>query len=380
MRIFQILEFNQFNTGSVHQMFQAAAGLRERGHEVTIVSRPDEVLQSKSEDAGVAFAGLSMRSEFDFGSARKLSRLIRERRPDVIHVHKGVAHALALAATYARPVGAFVVNRGVSFPLDFWNRPKFRTRRVDRIVTVCEQIRRVVIDSGKLPPQKVDVVYAGTDVTVFDPEKWDRRAFRQEKNISADAFLIAQVGVRDWKGWKELVDAFAGILRSARASHLALIGCRNDAESREVLEYARGRGVGEHVSAVEYRSDMPNVFASCDLVVDSSWAGTGITGTIREAMSMGKPVIGTDCGGNAELLSSPDVGWLVRPKDVRALSMAIGEVISDPARARKVGETARQHVVRGFSKDLRIARLEKLYAEILSTKQLGIGATETPAD
>ena len=53
MRIFQILEFNQFNTGSVHQMFQAAAGLRERGHEVTIVSRPAAVLQSKSEDAGV---------------------------------------------------------------------------------------------------------------------------------------------------------------------------------------------------------------------------------------------------------------------------------------------------------------------------------------
>ena len=41
MRIFQILEFNRFDTGSVHQMFQAAVGLRERGHEVTMVSRPD---------------------------------------------------------------------------------------------------------------------------------------------------------------------------------------------------------------------------------------------------------------------------------------------------------------------------------------------------
>ena len=369
MRIFQILEFNQFNTGSVHQMFQAAAGLRERGHEVTIVSRPDAVLQSKSEDTGVAFVGLSMRSEFDFGSARKLSRLIRESKPDVIHVHKGVAHALALAATYTRPVGAFVVNRGVSFPLDFWNRPKFRTRRVDRIVTVCEQIRRVVIDSGKLPPQKVDVVYAGTDVNVFDPQKWDRRAFRREKNIPADAFLIAQVGVRDWKGWKELVDAFAGVHRGGRASHLALIGCLNDDESREVLDYARSRGVSEHVSAVEYRSDMPNVFASCDLVVDSSWAGTGITGTIREAMSMGRPVIATDCGGNAELVSSPDVGWLVRPKDVRALSTAIGEVISDPARAARVGQAARRRVVSGFSKEKRIEKLEALYAEILSTKE-----------
>ena len=43
---------------------------------------------------------------------------------------------------------------------------------------------------------------------------------------------------------------------------------------------------------------MPNVFASCDLVVDASWAGTGITGTIREAMAMRKPVIATDCGGD----------------------------------------------------------------------------------
>ena len=260
------------------------------------------------------------------------------------------------------------MNRGVSFPLDFWNRPKFRTRRVDRIVTVCEQIRRVVIDSGKLPPQKVDVVYAGTDVNVFDPQKWDRRAFRREKNIPADAFLIAQVGVRDWKGWKELVDAFAGVHRGGSASHLALIGCLNDAESREVLDYARSHGVSEHVSAVEYRSDMPNVFASCDLVVDSSWAGTGITGTIREAMSMGRPVIATDCGGNAELVSSPDVGWLVRPKDVRALSTAIGEVISDPARAARVGQAARRRVVSGFSKEKRIEKLESLYAKILALK------------
>ena len=384
MRIFQILEFNQFNTGSVHQMFQAAAGLRERGHEVTIVSRPDAVLQSKSEDAGVAFVDLSMRSEFDFGSARKLSRLIRESKPDVIHVHKGVAHALALAATYTRPVGAFVVNRGVSFPLDVWNRPKFRTRRVDRIVTVCEQIRQVVIDSGKLPPQKVDVIYAGTDVNVFDPQKWDRRAFRREKNIPADAFLIAQVGVRDWKGWKELVDAFAGVHRGGRPSHLALIGCLNDAESREVLDYARSRGVSEHVSAVEYRSDMPNVFASCDLVVDSSWAGTGITGTIREAMSMGRPVIATDCGGNAELVSSPDVGWLVRPKDVRALSTAIGEVISNPARAARVGQAARRRVVSGFSglaiQSASTRRRPDVLLSACVLRSLGTSERETQAD
>src|SRR5213076_2926703 len=52
MKIFQVLEFNQFNTGSVHQMFQAAIGLRERGHEVTIISRPDETLRARDAEHG----------------------------------------------------------------------------------------------------------------------------------------------------------------------------------------------------------------------------------------------------------------------------------------------------------------------------------------
>src|SRR5437868_1210950 len=191
MRIVQILEFNQFNTGSVHQMFQAAAGLRERGHDVTIVSRPDDVLASKAAEADVKFVGLPMRHQFDLASAWKLGRLFCAEKTDVVHVHKGVAHSLALAATFLHPVGAFVVNRGVSFPLDVWNRIKYRTHRVDRVVTVCEQIKDVIVSSGGLPRAKVEVVYVGTDVALFDPDRWYVRAFRREKGIAADRFLIA---------------------------------------------------------------------------------------------------------------------------------------------------------------------------------------------
>ena len=367
MRIFHILEFNQFNTGSVHQMFQAAAGLRERGHDVTVISRPDAILQRRCEEQGIAFVGLALKNQLDIASIRALARLVRHKNPDVIHVHKGVAHALALAATWWNPAGAFIVNRGVSFPLDLLNRAKFRTRRVDRIVTVCDEIRQVVITSGKLPPEKVVVIYAGTDVAEFDPAKWDPRAFRVEKQISEDTFLIGQVGVRDWKGWKYLVDAVAIMPKV----HLALIGCRNEAEADEVTEYAESRGIRDRVHAVEYRTDMPKVLSACDLVVDASWAGTGITGTIREAMAMQKPVIATNCGGNAELVSSPDVGWLVPPRDVRTLASAIREVIEQPERAAKVARNARAHVVRGFSKELRISKLAELYATVLGGRSAG---------
>lgn len=365
MKIFQVLEFNQFNTGSVHQMFQAASGLRERGHEVAILSRPDATLESKAKEHGIAFHGFPFRHQFDFETMRGLRRLIRAEQPDVIHVHKGIAHAVALAATWRHPVGAFVVNRGVSFPLDLWNRGKYRTHRVDRVVTVCQQIKDVIVESGKLPPEKVQVVYAGTDVNVFDPAKQDARAFRLEKSIGGDRFLIAQVGVRDWKGWKELIDSVADIVPEFPNVHLALIGCRNEDEKNEVMAYARAG----HVSAIEYRTDMPNVFASCDLVVDASWAGTGITGTIREAMAMEKPVIATDAGGNRELVSSPGVGWLIPMKDRAALTNALRDVIRARARSAQIGKNARQHVVKGFSKDLRISRLEELYSSVLANRR-----------
>ncbi|HEX6095266.1 MAG TPA: glycosyltransferase family 4 protein [Thermoanaerobaculia bacterium] len=370
MKIFQVLEFNQFNTGSVHQMFQAATGLRERGHDVTIVSKPDATLEARARERGVAFHGFPFRNQFDFRTIRGLHRLVRTERPDVIHVHKGVSHALALAATWRDRVGAFVVNRGVSFPLDLWNRGKYRTNRVDRVVTVCQQIKDVIVESGKLPPEKVEVVYAGTDVQQFDPAKWDARAFRREKGVGDGKFVVAQVGVRDWKGWKELIDSVSDVAPRHPSVHLLLIGCRNEGEKREVLEYARAVGIAEHVSAIEYRTDMPNVFASCDVVVDASWAGTGITGTVREAMAMEKPVIATDAGGNRELVTSSAVGWLIPMKDRAALTGALLDVIEHPEVASATGRRAREHVVNGYSKDLRIARLEALYSSILRGKGL----------
>jgi glycosyltransferase involved in cell wall biosynthesis len=135
-----------------------------------------------------------------------------------------------------------------------------------------------------------------------------------------------------------------------------------------VREYARLRGVEDRVTPVEYRADMPNVFASCDLVVDASWAGTGITGTIREAMALEKPVIATTAGGNDELITSPEVGWLIPMRDHGALVRAIEEVIGNPERAAAVGRNARRHVIKGYSKDLRIDRLEDLYSSILRSK------------
>lgn len=368
LSVIHILEKNQFNTGSVHQMFQAAAGLRERGHRAWIISRDGAEIRQRCAEAGVEFRPLPLRNEVDLRSIAGIRSVVEEARADVIHVHKGLPHTLALAATWRRPVGAFVVNRGVSFPLTLWNRPKYRTRRVDRIVCVCEQIRQEVIRSGHLAPEKVEVVYAGTDTTIFDPARWDRNEFRRERGIPAEAFVFAQVGIRDWKGWRELTDGFVEVHRSHPSARLMLIAYRDPAQRDEVAAWAAARGVGDAVIPVEYRADMARVLASADCVADASWDGTGITGTIREAMALQKPVIATDCGGNRELLATPEVGWLVPAKQRDALASAMLEVIGDRRRSERIGAQAREHVRAGFSKEIRITTLERLYRGIVDAK------------
>jgi len=316
LRILQILEKNGFNTGSVHQMFQAATGLAERGHKVTVISRPGVEIEQRTREAGLDFLSLPFRHELDLTTLLGLRRAVASLVPDVIHVHKGLSHTLALAATWQRPVPAFIVNRGVSFELTRWNRAKYRTRRVDRIVVVCERIREVVVRTGRVDRERVDVVFAGTDASLFDPARESRETFRREKSIPPDAFLFMQVGVRDWKGWRELIDAFAQIAPSRPEIMLALVACRSDEDRQAIAAHARSHGIEGRVLAFETRTDMPAVLAAADCVVDASWSGTGITGTIREAMALARPVVATDCGGNHELVASPCVGWIVPPRDV----------------------------------------------------------------
>lgn len=371
LSILQVLEKNLFNTGSVHQMLQAAVGLAARGHRVAVVSRPGGDTEGRCLAAGIDFVPLPLRHEFDLLSGWRLSRVLRQREVDVVHVHKGIAHAVALFASAWTPIPCFVVNRGVSFPIDTWMRPKYRSRRLHRVVTVCEDIRKVIISTGKLPPDKVRVVYAGVDLRRFDPDRVDRSRIRRELGVGDDTFLVNQIGVREWRGWTYLVEAMAEVVRVNPNAHLLLVACRDEAAIARVRDLAARHGVERHVTPVGYRTDVPEISAAIDLSVDLSFEGLGITGTLREAMAMRKPVVCTRAGGNPELVLDGITGRLVEAQSAAAAAAGIIEVMQDPAKARAWGLAGRQRVEAGFSMDVRISRLEELYREVLAERRQG---------
>jgi glycosyltransferase involved in cell wall biosynthesis len=113
------------------------------------------------------------------------------------------------------------------------------------------------------------------------------------------------------------------------------------------------------------------VLAAFDIVVDPSWAGTGITGTIREAMALGKPVVATSVAGNPELVEDGVSGILVSPRDVPMLAAAISRLLRDAELAHHLGAAGQERVHQNFSTAARIARLEALYLRVAHETRTG---------
>ncbi len=364
LSILQILEKGHFNTGSVVQMFQLAENLKRRGHRVAVVSRGEGQIRERCEAAGIDFFALPFRHEFDLASARRLARLYEERGVQIVHAHKGIAHSVALEATFfGRRKPAIVVNRGVSFPLDAFNRLKYHIR-LGAVVTVCEDIKKVIVRSGRLAPEQVRVIYAGVDLAVFDPSRLDPAKVRAEWGVAPDEFLLIQVGAREWKGWKHLVEATAMALPKVPRLRTAVVACKNEEQKKEIADYAARFGVRERVLPVGFRYDMPEVLAAADAAIDLSYEGLGVTGTIREAMALRKPVIATAAGGNPELVIDRDSGLLVPVRDPRAAAEAIVRIATDAAEAGRLAENGRRRVEQGFSSEVRLDRIEALYREL----------------
>src|SRR3989442_167509 len=199
---------------------------------------------------------------------------------------------------------------GVSFPAAGAGRAGSTTGRVQAIVAVGESIKRGLV-AGGVPAGKIEVIYSGTDLERFHPGV-DGGPIRRELGLGRDDRLVTQVGVRSWRGWRELIAAMRKV--AARQPRARLLFVRAPPPRLgEIADRARAAGLGDRVTALGHRDDVPAILCASDVVADASWAGLGITGSIREALACERPVVATAVEGMPELVRPGETGLLVPP-------------------------------------------------------------------
>jgi glycosyltransferase involved in cell wall biosynthesis len=362
MSILQIYPKSDYFTGAAIQLLDLAKGLAARGHHVMVATRPGEGWVDRCAEAGLRYHAVPMRSEVDVRSVLDLVRIVRRHRIQVVHCHKGKARTLALMAGLFVKIPVLILNRGVSFPLDPFNRLGYTTRRVTAIVAVSESIKRSLV-AQRVPADKIHVIYSGTDTTRFHPGV-DHHKIRNELGLSPNDYLITQIGIRSWKGNDDTLDALQLIADRAPRARLLFVGA-NPAKERILREKAAAKGLVGRVSVLLYRTDIPEILAASDVCVDASYAGLGVTGTLREALATETPVIGTALEGNPELIEDQQTGLLVLPRDPDALAKALLRLIERPDLSKAMARAGGERVVATFSQETKILRTEALYQRLL---------------
>ncbi|MEM9553864.1 MAG: glycosyltransferase [Acidobacteriota bacterium] len=227
--------------------------------------------------------------------------------------------------------------------------------RATRVHCVSEAIARRAATLG-LEPDKVEVIRPAVDIDRFAPA--------ESAPPPGPPWRLVTTGSLIWrKGLEDLLVAVARLVEDGHDVRLELLG--DGPERQRVVFTAHDLGLAERV-VLRGRVTPDEVVATLrrsHLFVLASLS-EGIANAALEAMACGLAVVSTRVGGMAEAIEHGVEGLLVPARDPRALAEAVGALLDDPARARRLGAAARQRVERAHRLDAQVRAFRDLVGEI----------------
>lgn len=206
-------------------------------------------------------------------------------------------------------------------------------------------------------PEKIRTVPgSGVNTVRFSPQACDEAM--KFRNRRATHFLFVGRFRRD-KGFEEFVAAADRLLQMNTDVRFTMVGAsepgRRYSIPESMLSELRDSG---RVRIVDFQSDIRPLIASADCVVLPSYR-EGLSRSLLEAASMGKPVIATDVPGCRDALIDNQTGFLCSPKCPESLAMTMDKCHRIGAEQREaMGERGRNFVMENFS----VERVVDIYA------------------
>ena len=338
-------------SGGAERFVQSAmAALKERGVEVTIVSREWPGAHGGALIVDPFFVGSLWR---DAGFARAACRELARRPFDLVQSHERIAccdvyragdgvHAEWLAQR-ARVQSSFslLVSRlspHHRYLLDA-ERTLFTSPRLAAVICNSEMVRHEIAARFQAPASKLELIRNAVDCDHFNPaaRAGNRDAVRQQLAIPREANVFLHVGSGfERKGVKPFLEAIA----RAPGKPWAIVAGRDKRLARYVA-LANSLGIGERVRFAGSVSDVRSYHAAADAFVLASLYDP-FPNAALEALASGLPVVTSTKCGVAELITEGENGFVRDALDVAGIAEALARL--DPPTAQRMAEAARAAV------------------------------------
>ncbi|HKU63224.1 MAG TPA: glycosyltransferase [Gemmatimonadales bacterium] len=357
--------------GADQQLLSAALGLRQRGHEVRIVSlTPLGEMGARARAAGLPTESLEMRRGFaDPRGLARLARLVRAWRPVVLHSHMLHANFLARAVRLVAPVPAVVSTIHNIYEGGRLRMLGYRLTNglVDHMTIISQAAAERFVGEGIVPAALLEVVPNGVDTERYRlVPPGTRERLRQSLGLGAEFTWLAVGRFEAAKDYPNMLRAFARVRAARREAVLLLVGRGSLQPETESL--AAELGLEGAVRFVGTREDVPEFMTAADgYVMSSAWEGMPMV--LLEAAAARLPIVATRVGGNQEVVRDGETGLLVPPGDDEALGTAMLRLMALPeAERRAMGARGHDHVRQHYGLARVVDRYEAVYREVLRRK------------
>ncbi|MDA8094321.1 MAG: glycosyltransferase [Betaproteobacteria bacterium] len=350
--------------GQEHRIISEIVGMRARGHEVWLATRPQCAIAREAAQRGIPVALFGMRHRADLGTLVRLARFLRRERIEIVNTHSSLDSWLgAFAARLAR-VPVLVRTRHLNLPLKR-GPVHFAHYLPDGVITCGDAMKRRLVEENGFPAQHVTSIPTGIDFSAFRPVR-PREAVRGELGLAPSDFVILMAAVlRRVKRHALALEAFADLAHSLPNARLVLAG--NGPLRQETERCAEALGIAQRVHFLGHRDDVADLMQAADVCLLTS-RSEGVPQALTQAMGLGVPVVATAVGGVPELIMHERTGLLVPPENAPAIAAALKRTAENPAWSNAMAEQGQSKVLSEFSLEAMLAKTDSLFRTLLAAK------------
>jgi glycosyltransferase involved in cell wall biosynthesis len=255
-----------------------------------------------------------------------LTRLLHDRRIDILHTHTLGSHVLGTRAARAAGCPQLRTEHHIMHYTGWSSSPftRWAAQRTDRFVAVSEYVRGVLVRTAPRVAERTTVVRNGVDERIF--------AARPRAVAPFSAAIVGRLA-----SWKRVELAIV----ACALADVSLVVVGEGDERRRLEELARSKRAS--IRFTGHQKDPRPFFAACDVTLNTSKAEPlGLS--VLESLAMERPVIGFATGGIPEIVEDGRTGWLVEDTGPGPLVAALRRAKVERDRLPSMGVAGRRFV------------------------------------
>ncbi|MBW2998204.1 glycosyltransferase family 4 protein [Candidatus Woesearchaeota archaeon] len=264
---------------------------------------------------------------------KSLKKIIKENNINTIISQNMAAMQLSVLSTLFKKIKRIHVDHN-SFAEGYGLKDKleniFFSKFIKNFITVTEDVRKKISEKWFVNKDKIHVIYNGIDIKYLEGKSKGR--INNFPKIKGKIILIV-AGLRPVKDHITLLKSLKGI-----KANLLIVG---EGSQREKIENFIKENKIKNVYLLGQRDDVMKIIKRSNIIVNSS-LNEGISITLLEAMTLKKPIIATNIGGNKTLVRNN--GYLFKRKDYKELNRLLKRILNDEGLENKLGMESRKFI------------------------------------